>query len=113
MKSNELLVMDIVEAIRRITAYRNGVGRERFLADIMIQDAVIRNLEIIGEATKKISEEYREQHADIPWREMAGLRDVLIHNYGNVDLHIVWKTVASDIPQLAEAMAALLEQDES
>ena len=53
MKSNELLVMDIVEAIRRITAYGNGVGRERFLADIMIQDAVIRNLEIIGEATKK------------------------------------------------------------
>ena len=81
MKSNELLVMDIAEAIRRITAYRNGVGRERFLADIMIQDAVIRNLEIIGEATKKISEEYREKHADIP--------------------------------QLAEAMAALLEQDES
>ncbi len=112
MKSNELLVKDIAEAIRRITAYLNGVGKERFFADIMIQDAVIRNLEIIGEATKKISEEYREQHADIPWREMAGLRDVLIHNYGSVDLYIVWKTVVSDIPQLGEAMAVLLEQGE-
>ncbi len=97
MNSNELLVVDIAEAIRRITVYVSGVEKERFFVDILIQDAVIRNLEIIGEAAKKISDEYREQHADIPWREMAGLRDVLIHNYGSVDLYIVWKTSSNHI----------------
>lgn len=97
MSSNELLVVDIAEAIRRIAVYVSGVEKERFFVDILIQDAVIRNLEIIGEAAKKISEEYREQHADIPWREMAGLRDVLIHNYGSVDLYIVWKTSSNHI----------------
>lgn len=65
-----------------------------------IQDAVIRNLEIIGEATKKISKELKSQYPDIPWKEMSGMRDKLIHDYFGVDVDVVWKTVNDDIPFL-------------
>lgn len=65
-----------------------------------IQDSVIRNLEIIGEATKKISKELKSQSPDIPWKEMSGMRDKLIHDYFGVDVDVVWKTVNDDIPFL-------------
>ncbi len=71
---------------------------------------MIRNLEIIGEATKRISKEYREHHLDVPWREMAGLRDVLIHNYFGIDNEIVWNVVEKEMPTLKEKIKDLLER---
>lgn len=80
---------DIQEGVRRIVAYTMGMTYETFLMDTKTQDAVIRNLEIIGEATKNLSEHIRRKYPDVPWRSMAGVRDRLIHHYFGVNLDIV------------------------
>ncbi|WP_102345844.1 HepT-like ribonuclease domain-containing protein [Bacillus sp. Marseille-P3661] len=77
-------------------------GEEDFFSSKLIQDAVILNLEIVGEATKRISKEFRDNHPHVPWREMAGLRDVLIQNYIGVDNGIVWNVVEKEFPALKE-----------
>ena len=97
-------ILQCVEKIQRFTAE----GKQRFLAEEMVQDAVVRNLEIIGEAAKRVDEAYRNQHPEIPWRELAGLRDVLIHQYAGVDLERVWGIVTHDLPGLRQAIASLL-----
>lgn len=95
---------DILTAIRRAQGFPIP-DRETFLASDVLQDAVVRNLEIIGEVTKRLSDAFRQQHPQMPWREMAGMRDVLIHAYDRVDLEEVWIT-------LNEQLAALLVQIE-
>jgi uncharacterized protein with HEPN domain len=80
---------DIQEAIHRIATYVAGMSYETFVADIKTQDAVVRNLEIIGEATKNLSEQLLRKYPDIPWKSMAGVRDRLIHHYFGVNLDIV------------------------
>jgi uncharacterized protein with HEPN domain len=83
-------------------------GRARFFQDAMVQDAVLRNFEIIGEAAKRLDESYRQANPQIPWRALAGLRDVLIHQYEGVDLERVWTIIAQDLPRLRESISALL-----
>jgi uncharacterized protein with HEPN domain len=83
-------------------------GEESFLASRLIQDGVIRNLEVIGEATKNLSRELREANPGIPWRQIAGMRDVLIHDYLKVNLALVWRTLEHDLPPLSAAVSALL-----
>jgi uncharacterized protein with HEPN domain len=111
MKSDKLYLIHILECITNIESYLPN-GENDFFSSKLIQDAVIRNLEIIGEATKRISKGFREQHSDVPWREMAGLRDVLIHDYFGVDNGIVWNVVDKEIPQLKEKITKLLDQTE-
>ena len=89
-----------MESINAIESHTRGVTRENFIESALIQDAVIRRIEIIGEATKNISMEFRSKHPDIPWRSMAGMRDVLIHEYFGVDLILIWDTVINKIPKL-------------
>ncbi len=86
---------------------------EAFLADIKTQDAVIRNLEIIGEATKGLSAELRANYADVPWRGMAGVRDRLIHHYFGVNLDIVWQIAGSELPEVASQIQEVLEKEQS
>lgn len=81
---------NIQEAVRRIRTYTAAMTYDRFLADIKTQDAVIRNLEIIGEATKSLSTELRGKYPDVHWKGMAGVRDRLIHHYFGINLDIVW-----------------------
>jgi len=99
MKNNQLYLDNIMESITFIESYTSS-GKDEFFKTRMIQDAVIRNLEIIGEATKKISSDFRNQHPEIPWQQMAGLRDVLIHDYLYVDLEEIWLIIEHHLPEL-------------
>lgn len=107
MKNDKVLLIHIVESIEQIKTY--VPGKDDFYGSRLIQDAVIRNLEIIGEAVKNISNELRLQHKDIPWREMAGLRDVLIHNYFGVDLRTVWNVVHKELPLVNRKVKGIIE----
>lgn len=109
MKTDKLYLQHILDAIVKIEEYTSG-GREGFFDESYWQDAVIRQLEIIGEATKRISDLVRQQYPDIPWRQMAGLRDVLIHNYMGVDLNAVWEITQHDLPDLKIAIQSILEK---
>ncbi len=76
----------------------------QFKGNELVQDAVVRNIEIIGEATKNISMEFRKKYSDIPWKEIAGMRDKLIHHYMGVDFDVIWTTVKQDIPSLEKEL---------
>ena len=100
MKDDSIYIDHILNSINRILDYISGKDQEAFEADLVTQDAVVRQLEVIGEATKRVSKGLRSKNPDIPWSDMAGMRDVLIHDYIDVDLGVVWKTASEDIPDL-------------
>jgi uncharacterized protein with HEPN domain len=102
---------DILERIRRIEQFTQG-GREEFEQSLLIQDAVIRSFEVIGEAVKHLSVAVKEQYPQIPWRQIAGFRDVLIHDYGDVDTDDVWQVIEEHLPALKQAVVSLLESGE-
>ena len=109
MNVDRLYLSNIVECISQIEQYVVD-GREEFFRNRMVQDAVIRNFEVIGEAVKRLSMELRQENGDIPWRQMAGFRDVLIHDYLRVDVAEVWVVVEQDLPVLKPRLFELLEQ---
>jgi len=102
MKDDLTYIEHINECVDKIKRFTSQLTREDFNSNEMVQDAVIRNIEIIGEAAKQISDQFREQYTDIPWKEITGMRDKLIHDYMGVDTEIVWNTVRTDIPILEE-----------
>lgn len=92
-------VSDVSEAIGRIERYVTHVSYKKFLKDVKTQDAVVRNLEIIGEAVKNISADFKKKHKYVEWRKIAGMRDKLIHSYFGVNLEIVWNAVKVKLPE--------------
>jgi uncharacterized protein with HEPN domain len=107
IKNDQVYLEHILEAISKIENFVNGLTKYDFEHTVLIQDAVIRNFEIIGEATKRISKQFTQSHPEIPWQDMAGMRDKLIHDYLDVDLDVVWKTVEVDIPLLRKILSGI------
>jgi uncharacterized protein with HEPN domain len=110
MNKNLLYLNNIQECIDNIKSYTSE-GKQAFRENKMIQDAVIRNLEIMGEATKRLSTELRTKYNQVSWRQIAGLRDVLIHDYLRVDLQEVWLIIEEDLPKLEKQIKEILVEE--
>jgi uncharacterized protein with HEPN domain len=105
MIKDDLAYVDhILECIRKINEFSNGLSLKDFKSNELVQDAIIRNIEIIGEASKKVSKDTKQTYYKVPWKEIAGMRDKLIHDYLGVDVEVVWKTIKEDIPTLEKYM---------
>lgn len=106
-KRDELYLVHIGECVDRIRSYTSA-GRDHFLNDSKTSEAVLRSLQTLAESTKRLSEEVRAAYPEIEWSKIAGLRNVLVHEYLGVDLELMWEVVAHDLPRLGSAIDALL-----
>ncbi|MEK7208534.1 MAG: DUF86 domain-containing protein [Patescibacteria group bacterium] len=109
-KDIHVYLEDILESIEKIEGYTKGLDFAEFEENTEHQDAVIRRLEILGEAVKRISQSVREEYPDIPWKQIAGMRDILIHEYADVSLKRIWKVVTNELAPLKEAIQAMLQK---
>ena len=98
-RSNKLFIEDILESIDKIEQYIQGLSYDNFVEKQMVVDAVIRNLEIIGEASKNIPDDIKKKYSSIPWKRMVGLRNIIAHGYFGVDLSIIWEIIDKNLPE--------------
>lgn len=113
MKGDRIYLLHIRDAINRVGQYI-APGRPAFLWSHMIQDAVVRNLEVIGEAVNHLSDQLKDGHGEIPWKQIAGMRDKMIHEHFGVNLELVWKAAETELPKLkVEVESILSELDEN
>ena len=110
-RSADLLLADILERVQRIERHVVGMDLQAFVGDEKTTDAVVRSLEVIGEAASRMPSEYRRSHSEIPWRRIIGLRNRVIHAYFEVDLELVWEIVSNELPTLREQIRALLREE--
>ncbi len=110
MKDDEVFIEHIIDSIEKIEYFTNDKKKDDFLEDVQLQDATIRRIEIIGEASKNISDDLKGQHPDAPWSEMARTRDKLIHGYFGVDLGLTWDIIEHDLPELKTKMKQILDE---
>jgi len=108
MSLDETTLLDIAQAARLIVQFKQGMDKAAFLQDIKTQSAILHQLMIMGEAVKRLSQEFRAHHPAIPWTPIAGMRDKLIHAYDIVDFDQVWKTIDTDVPNLIFSIEPLL-----
>ncbi len=112
-KDDTIYLQHIFDSIQQIETYLQGVSREHFLQTKLLQDGVVRQLEIIGEASRNLSNEIRQHHPEVPWSQMIGLRNRVIHAYFNVSLEIVWEITQNDLPVLKRQINDILGQAQS
>lgn len=106
-KDPRIYLAQILERIIRIEDFTR-VGKQSFVDNPLIQDAVIRNLEVIGEASRRVGTEYQTVHPEIPWREMSGLRNILIHDYESVNLEKIWQVIKKELPSVKDTLEKIL-----
>ena len=109
MKNPEIFLKHILECISEIEKNTKKLAPENFFQTISIQDAVIRRLEVIGEATKNLPADFKNKYPDVPWKKIAGMRDVLIHQYFGVDLELIWEIVEKDLPKFKSQIIKILD----
>jgi uncharacterized protein with HEPN domain len=108
MSRDDTYLVDILESAKIALDYVIGKTRDEFAGDLQCQDAVVRRIEIIGEAARRVSQETRDKYAHIPWREMTSMRNLVIHEYDVVDIDQVWDTVRQKLPPLIEELAKIV-----
>ncbi len=106
-KSTQVFISDILESIEKIEEYTQGLTDKDFYNSSQIQDSTIRRLEIIGEAAKNIPPEFKDQHPQIPWYKVMGMRNILTHEYFGVKLELLWDTIKKDLPKLKKQISNL------
>lgn len=106
-RTDGLLVLDMLEAIEKILQYTRGLNETEFLQNSEKSDAVIRNIEVIGEAASNLSRDFQRKHVGVPWRQIVGMRNRLIHGYFGVSLKTIWQVVCIDLPRLYEDLKSL------
>ena len=111
-KDPRIFLRHILESLSLISEYTSNLSKDTFLASPQGQDAVIRRLEVIGEAVRNLPTEFRGEHPEVPWCQIAGMRDVLIHEYFGVDLELTWQTIQDDLPDLDRSLSAILLETE-
>ena len=107
-RDHRLFLADMLEAIEKIERYTHGLSRKDLWQDDLVADAVVRNLEVIGEAARHVPEALRAAHPEIDWRRVVGLRNVVVHEYFAIDLDVVWVIIKQNLPQLKEAVLSVL-----
>jgi uncharacterized protein with HEPN domain len=111
MSRDDAIVVDILAAARLTVEFLGDLDKDAFFRDRKTQSAVLHQLLLIGEATKRLSENYRNAHTGVPWKRISGMRDVLIHQYDAVDLEEVWKTVQVELPKLISQLEPLVPRE--
>ncbi|MEK7146928.1 MAG: DUF86 domain-containing protein [Patescibacteria group bacterium] len=109
-KDPKIFLLHIFESIKTIEGHAQKINKKTFSKNITVQDAVIRRIEVIGEAVKNLPSDYKKKHPEINWNEIVGMRNNLIHEYFGVNLFVVWQTINKDIPQLKNQISKLLEE---
>jgi uncharacterized protein with HEPN domain len=111
MPRDNAYLLDILDSVHLVLSYISGISQDQFLQSTQIQDSVIRRLEIIGEAARRVSNEGRLVNPALPWKQMIGMRNVVIHGYDEVDLNVVWDTVKNDLPPLAAMLETMVRPE--
>ena len=109
----KLYLVDIIEAMDKIARYTANLSLKEFSNNELVVDAVVRNFEIIGEAAKNIPEDIRKKYPQVPWKEMVGMRNIVIHEYFEVDFDTLWKTASESIPRIKPFIETILKNSET
>ncbi|WP_204105482.1 MULTISPECIES: DUF86 domain-containing protein [Spirulina sp. CCY15215] len=108
MSRDKASLLDINHAGQLVLQFAEGLTREELETDLVKQSAIFYQIEVMGEATKRLSQEFRDAHPDIPWKKTAGMRDILIHQYDRVNFDLVWNAIQHSIPEFLDAIAPLV-----
>ncbi len=108
LRDYKVYLDDIAQAVRKINSYVSALNQKQFSEDERTIDAVVRNLEVVGEAVKNLPDEIRKKHPEVDWKKIAGLRDILIHEYYGIDIEIIWDIITNKLPALAKQIGVML-----